>query len=133
MPTKKVIWLGLACLLLAGVASSAAEDLPKQWSVGQEGVTPKDLTVTTPPPAPAELSIQEAVATALRYNVGFRSTINSLLTSNLGWWVAKQRWDLTLFGSVERTVNDATANSAAAGAALSYAALTGADFSVTAE
>jgi outer membrane protein len=124
----------VSVLLAAGAVALQAEDLPRaEWEVGQEAASPRDLGVTVPPPAPAELTIQEAVESALRYNVGFRRTIQSLLSARSAWWVAGQRWDLELFGAVSRAGNGETAESREVGASLSYYALTGANISVTTE
>jgi len=101
--------------------------------VGQELMSPQDLAVIVPPPAPAELTIEDAVSLALRHNLGFRRTVQRLLNARSGWRVAQQRWDLELFGRIQRSGNGETVEDRQAGAALYYSAVTGADFSVTAE
>lgn len=130
--------LVLSCVMLLCVteASSASESLRPEWQVGQDQVSPSDLQVIPPPPAPSELSLEEAVRFALRQNLGFRGTLRGLLGAQSSWSVARQRWALELFGQVERTGNDGTdetVDSSLAGAAFSYSAITGADFSVVAE
>ena len=129
--------LGLALCFALIVDSSgearASEYLRPEWQVGQEQVSPEDLRVIVPPPAPDELSLRDAVLLALRQNIGFRGTLQSLLAARSNWRVARQRWALFALGGVERTGNDETVDEYQAGAALSYAATTGADFSVVAE
>ena len=135
MHRKKIIWAGLACLLLSGLAwpLPAAEDLRKEWAVGQDRISPADLAVTVPSKAPAELTIQDAAAAATRHNVGFRRTVQNLLTAQSALWTTKQRWELDLFGSIARVSDDQTKTESSLGITFSEAALTGADFSVTAE
>jgi cobalt-zinc-cadmium efflux system outer membrane protein len=126
-----VLLLGLACASAA--PSAPSEYLRAEWRVGQEQTSPWDLEVIAPPPAPAELSLEDAVALALRHNLGFRMTIQRLLSAQSTWRVAKQRWSLELFGRIERTGNGETVEERQAGLDLSYAAVTGADLSVVAE
>jgi len=111
----------------------ASEYLLPEWQVGQELMSPQDLAVIVPPPAPAELTIEDAVSLALRHNLGFRRTVQRLLNARSGWRVAQQRWDLELFGRIQRSGNGETVEDRQAGAALYYSAVTGADFSVVAE
>jgi outer membrane protein TolC len=73
------------------------------------------------------------VALALRHSPSFRRTIQSLLVANSNWRVARQLWDLSLFGSIGRSGNAETTDSRDLGLALSYLATTGAELSVTAE
>ncbi len=133
----RLVRLGLAvcfALIPAGWGDTqASEYLRPEWQVGQEQVSPEDLSVIVPPPAPDELSLQEAVLLALRQNLGFRQTLRSLLAAQSNWSIARQRWSLEAFGGIQRTGNDETVDEQQAGAAFSYAATTGADFSVVAE
>ncbi|MCJ7750685.1 MAG: hypothetical protein MUQ65_06275, partial [Armatimonadetes bacterium] len=81
---RKVVFavpLVLLCVVLLCVteASSASESLRPEWQVGQDQVSPSDLQVIVPPPAPAELPLEEAVRFALRQNLGFRGTLQGLL------------------------------------------------------
>jgi len=128
--------LVLLCVVLLCVAEASS---PQVRPVGQvppvrqDQVSPSDLQVIPPPPAPAELSLEEAVRFGLRQNLGFRRTLQGLLGAQSSWSVARQRWVLDLFGQVERTGNDERIDSSLAGAAFSYSAVTGADFSVVAE
>jgi len=125
----------LLCMVLLCVteASWASESLRPEWQVGQDQVSPSDLQVIAPTPAPPELSLEEAVRFAVRQNLGFRRTLQGLLGAQSSLSVAGQRWALDLFGRVERRGNDETIDSSLAGAAFSYSAITGADFSVVAE
>lgn len=123
-----------ACLLLAAVMPVPAADyLRPEWQVGQDQVSPDSLQVIVPPPAPAQLKLEEAIQFALRQNLGFRRTIQGLLSARSNWLVARQRWSLEVFGSIQRVSNDETTDQSQGGAAFFYAAITGADFSVTAE
>jgi outer membrane protein TolC len=122
-----------ACLAAAGVAQ-AAESLRPEWSVGQDQVSPELLKVTPPPPAPAELTVTDAVDLALRRNIGFRGTIQALLVQRSALYVALQRWDLTLNGSIDRVKSDSeTATEYSAGGSFFYTGVTGASFSVASE
>jgi outer membrane protein TolC len=96
-------------------------------------VAPGDLQVIAPAPAPAQLSLDDALQLALQQNAGFRHAVQALLGARSDWYVARQRWALEAFGQVERAGNGETESETSAGAALSYAAVTGAEFSVTAE
>ncbi len=136
MYAKKILRACLIALFLSGFAdrpAAAGDYLTSEWQVGQERVSGADLKVTPPPEAPEELSIEDAVSAASRYNADFRGTIQSLLSARSNWQTAKQRWNLTLFAGATRTRNEETTNERQAGATLSYSAVTGADFSVTAE
>ena len=127
-------WVVLFALVWGSGAALTASEYPRaEWQVGQDKVSPQDLEVTAPPPAPEELTIQEAVALALRHNLGFRRTVQRLLSAGSGWRVAQQRWDLELFGRIERSGDGETLEERQAGVGLSYYAVTGADFSVVAE
>jgi len=141
---KKVflaIPLILLCVMLLCVteASWASDAMRPEWQVGQvppvrqDQVSPSDLRVIAPPPAPAELSLEDAIRFALQQNLGFRGTLQGLLTARSSWSVARQRWALDLFGRVERRGNDETTDDSLAGAAFSYAAISGADFAVVTE
>jgi len=121
-----------SCLALACLACGA-DTLRPEWSVGQDQVSPERLVVSAPPPAPPELALPDAVAFALERNVGFRRTIQMLLTDRSALSVALQRWRLTAFGNVTRTGDGETTTDSQIGGAFSYAAITGADLSVTAE
>ena len=123
--------LGLACASVA--PSAASEYLRAEWQVGQEQISAHDLELIAPPPAPEELTLQDALALALRHNLGFRRTVQRLLSAQSTWQVAKQRWSLELFGRVERAGNGDTVEGRQAGIGLSYSAITGADFSVVTE
>ena len=125
-----LVW---ALTYASGASLAASAYLRPEWQVGQEQMSPEHLEVTAPPPAPAELAMQDAVALALRHNLSFRRTVQRLLAAQSAWRVARQRWSLELFGRVERTDNDETAEARRAGIGLSYSAATGADFSVVAE
>jgi outer membrane protein TolC len=121
-------------LLVAGVRAGRADGyLRPEWSVGQDLVSVDMLTVTPPPAAPAELSIQDAVSVALQRNIGFRRTIQDLLRARSAFYVASQRWDLEVFGSADRVSNGDSFSETRAGSSLRYGALTGAEFSVRAE
>jgi len=128
-------WIAVVGVLcgMSGLARSSDEYLPGEYAVGQGEVSSADLAVTVPPPAPESLGLRDAVSLALRHNAGFRSTIRSLLDARSAWWVARQRWDLALFGEAVRTGNGETTETSSAGADLFYSAITGADFSITAE
>jgi len=123
----------LLSLLCAGVAWPAAEYLRPEWSVGQEQVAPELLAVTPPLAAPAELTIQEAVSAALQRDVGFRGTVQALLSARSNLQVALQRWELELFGRLQRTGDDTTVKEAQAGSSFLYSATTGADLTLRAE
>ncbi len=129
----------LACVLLAVLACASAAplaasaDLRPEWQVGQDRVSPDDLEVIVPPPAPAELTIEDAVNLALRHNLGFRRSVQRLLNARSEWHIARQRWDLELFGRIQRSGNGETVEDSQAGAALYYSAVTGANLSVVAE
>jgi len=135
MKVNLAIWIAVVGILcgLPGLAASSDEYLQPEWAVGQGEVSSADLAVTVPPPAPESLGLRDAVSLALRHNAGFRSTIRGLLDARSAWWVARQRWDLALFGEVVRTGNGETTETSRAGADLFYSAVTGADFSITAE
>jgi outer membrane protein TolC len=122
---------GVACGL--GSPLTASDYLRPEWQVGQRQVSPDDLSVIVPPPAPDVLSLQDAVLLALEQNLGFRRTLQSLLAAQSNWYVARQRWSLAAFATAQRTGNGETEDDLAAGAAFSYAAATGADFSVAAD
>ncbi len=121
----------VACLRVTG--AQAAGYLQPEWSVGQDQVSPELLAVTPPPAAPAELTVEEAVATALQRNIGFRRTIQGLLANRSALSVALRRWQLELTGSVTRTSNGETTTDKQLGASLDYSAVTGAQISVSAE
>ena len=127
---RAVVWACLLALLLAG-AAARAEDLRQEWQVGQDRVAPEDLRVIPPVLAPDQLSLDDALLLALRQNAGFRRTVQGLLAARSDWYTARQRWAVEALGQVEKAGNGETDSSM--GAALSYAAITGADFSVTAE
>jgi outer membrane protein TolC len=129
------VGLGLCLALILGSPGEAraSEHLRPEWQVGQEQVSPEDLSVIVPAPAPPELSLQDAVLLALEQNLGFRRTLQGLLAAQSNWYVARQRWSLSALAAAERTGNDETVDQVTAGAAFSYAAVTGADFSVVAE
>ncbi len=130
----RVALISCFALILAGwVEGQASDYLRPEWQVGQEQVSPEDLSVIVPAPAPDVLSLQDAVLLALEQNLGFRQTLQSLLAAQSNWYVAQQRWSLAAFAGVQRTGNDETVDERHAGAAFSYAATTGADFSVVAE
>jgi outer membrane protein TolC len=139
MSSRRLHRVGMAGALLVGLACAfacpltASEYLQPEWQVGQEQVSPQDLAVIVPPAAPAELTIEDAVSLALRHNLGFRRTTQRLLNARSEWRVAQQRWDLELYGSIQRSGNGETVEDRQAGAALYYSAVTGADFSVVAE
>jgi cobalt-zinc-cadmium efflux system outer membrane protein len=101
--------------------------------VGQDEVSPRDLQVITPEPAPAELSLRDAIDLALSYDLGFRQTVRELLTARSIYYVARQRWQADAFGIVERSGNGETLDERGGGLSFTYSALTGADFSVVAE
>jgi outer membrane protein TolC len=126
-----VVAFGLACW--SATLSQASEYLRPEWDVGQREVSPRDLEVIVPPPAPAELSLRDAVDLALAYDLGFRSTARGLLTAQSAYYVARQRWGLDAFGTLQRSGNDQTVDERVGGLAFTYSALTGADFSVVAE
>ncbi len=117
---------------LAGVSARGAELAP-EWSVGQERVSPYDLQVIVPPTSPVTLSLGDAIQLALRQNAGFRQSVQALLSARSNLLAAQQRWALEAFGSVSRVSNDEQVDVTTAGATFAYAAVTGADFSVTAE
>ncbi|MBN1458463.1 MAG: TolC family protein [Armatimonadetes bacterium] len=120
--------------MLLGVGAVCASDaLLPAWEVGQERVSPADLEVIVPPPAPEELSLEDAISTALSQNLSFRRAFQNLLAARSNWYVVQQRWSLDAFALLERTESDGTVDSEQYGAAFSYAATTGADFSVVAE
>jgi outer membrane protein TolC len=97
-------------------------------------VSPEFLAVTPPPPAPAELTAQDAVSFALRRNIGFRHTVQTLLDSRSALYVALQRWNLTLSGSANRAKSDGSPETdTSLGGSFGYSGITGADFSVSAE
>jgi cobalt-zinc-cadmium efflux system outer membrane protein len=125
-------FLIIGIVLLAGPAGASEELLP-EWQVGQERVSPADLEVVVPPPAPEELSLEEAISTALSHNLSFRRAFRDLLAAGSNWYVAQQRWSLDAFGSVGRAGHGDTVDSGQYGASFSYAATTGADFSIIAE
>ncbi len=127
-----VLMAALALGALGAGALFAADAVSPEWEVGQADVSPRDLVVTAPPEAPAELTIQEAVDIALRHNVGFRRTLQRLLAARSSWLTARQLWDLEVFGSVTRTGDGEALDSREAGAALRYGATTGADLSLRA-
>jgi len=127
------IFLLAACFAALG-AAQAAENLRPEWSVGQDQVSPELLKVTPPPPAPSELIVTDAVDFALRRNIGFRGTIQNLLVQRSALYVALQRWNLTLNGSVDRAKSDSgTATEYSAGGSFFYTGVTGASFSVSSE
>ncbi len=129
-----VALISFIALILAGcVEVQASGYLRPEWQVGQERVSPEDLSVIVPPPAPDVLSLEDAVLLALEQNLGFRQTLQSLLAVQSNWHVAQQRWSLEAFAGVQRTGNDEMVDELQGGAAFSYAATTGADFSVVAE
>ncbi len=123
----------LALMLALTGEAPASEYLRPEWQVGQDQVSPEDLSVIVPGPVPDALSLRDAVLLALEQNLGFRQTLRSLLAGRSNWYVARQRWSLAAVATAERTGNDETVDQVAAGAAFSYAAVTGADFSVVAE
>jgi len=120
-------------MLFAANPLCASEALLPEWEVGQDRVSPADLEVIVPPPAPEGLSLEDAIATALSQNLNFRRAFQNLLAARSNWYVAQQRWSLDAFGRLERTGNDETTDDSQYGASFSYAATTGADFSITAE
>ncbi len=129
-------WLvgAVAVTLLSAAGAWAAPamgELRPEWSVGQELASPDSLAVTPPIPAPASLTLQEAVDTALNRNTGFRQTVSGLLSARDGLEVARKRWDLNLTGASTRDQDAGL--STTAGAALSYALFSGANFSVSSE
>jgi outer membrane protein TolC len=127
---------GLGVIAMCAPARSASSEgesyLLPEWRVGQDQTSASDLEVTPVPEVPAELTIQDAVAIALRNNVGFRSSIQQLLSARSAYWVARQQWNLELFADARRAGDGETTDSRDAGANFSYAALTGANFSVSA-
>jgi cobalt-zinc-cadmium efflux system outer membrane protein len=134
-----VVAVVLFALLAAGCLEAAAYLRP-EWEVGQSQVSAQDLQVIVPPTSPEKLSLDESIQLALRQNLGFRRTVQTLLAARSNWYVVQQRWSLEAFGSVQRThatggsAGDGTStNDSTAGAAFAYSAVTGADFSVTAE
>lgn len=135
MKVNLVTWIAVVGILcaLSGPAARGDEYLPAEYAVGQGELSSADLAVTVPPPAPESLGLRDAVSLSFRHNAGFRSTIRSLLGARSAWWVARQRWDLALFGEVVRTGNGETTETSSAGANLFYSAITGADFSIAAE
>ncbi len=138
MTARLVLFVGAlvtSSWLLLAVATPlpAADYLRTEWQVGQDQISSEDLQVIVPPPAPTQLTLEEAVQFAFRQNLGFRGTIQGLLSAHSNWLVARQRWSLEAFGSFQRVSNDTTTDESQAGAAFTYAAITGADFSVTTE
>jgi outer membrane protein TolC len=139
MSSRRLHRVGMAGALLVGLACAfagplaASEYLQPEWQVGQDRMSAEDLEVIVPPPAPAELTIEDAVSLALRHNLGFRGTVQRLLNARSEWHIAQQRWDLELFGRIQRSGNGETVEDRQAGAALYYSAVTGANFSVVAE
>ena len=122
-----------ACFGVLG-AAQAAENLRPEWSAGQDRVSPELLKVTPPAPAPAELTVTDAVDFALQRNIGFRGTIQSLLVQRSALYVALRRWNLTLNGSVDRAKSDSnTATEYSAGGSFFYTGVTGANLSVSSE
>ena len=130
---RRVVISACTVVLLVGAAIALAGDLRPEWQVGQDQIAPQDLQVVSPPPAPEKVSLDEAIQTALRQNAGFRRTVQALLSARSEWYVVRQRWALEAFGRVESAGNGETSTDSSGGAALSYAAVTGADFSVTGE
>jgi outer membrane protein TolC len=132
---KKTLWVFALLFLFMGrpAYSRATGLIEEHLSVGQEKVSTRDLAVISPSKAPAELTVQEAVTLALRDNVGFRSAVQNLLSARSFWYETKQRWELEIFGFVQRTGDGDTTNEKAAGAALSFDTVFGANFSVEAE
>jgi len=135
MLRKIALWaVALFFLLMARPTDSRATELIKEHlSVGQETVSSQDLAVIYPPKAPAELAVQEAVALALHNNVGFRSTVQDLLSARSSWYETRQRWELELSGFIQRTGDGDTSNEKSAGATLFFDTVSGANFSVAAE
>ena len=133
-PITFFVLLG-ACgaLFSAAVRPAVCGDLRPEWNVGQKAVSSEDLKVAPPPAAPDELSLSRAVGLALQQNLGFRATLQGLLSARSDWYVASQRWSLEAYGQVQRVSNDDTLTSSRAGAAFSYSAVTGADIAVVAE
>jgi len=120
-------------MLGAAVGPGVCEEVRPEWNVGQSAVSGKDLEVTPPPEAPAELSLSRAVEISLERNLSFRATLQGLLSARSNWYVATQRWSLEAYGQVQRVSNDETLTTSQAGAAFSYSAVTGAEISVIAE
>ncbi len=137
MSAKRVFYLTVLMVTFCWMSSAsplpAADFLRPEWQVGQDQITSENLQVIPPPPAPAQLTLEEAIQFALKQNLGFRGTIQGLLGAHSNWLVARQRWSLEAFGSFQRVSNDETVDESQTGAAFTYAAITGADFSVTAE
>lgn len=128
-----LLWVGMAAL---GAWGQSPADLPGTWAVGQGEVTADLLQVTPPAPAPAELSLQDAVKLGLARNIGFRATIQNLLDARSRYYVARQRWDLTLTGNAQHASTrdqgvTTTVDTSDLGGQFDYAALTGGTFSVT--
>ncbi len=124
----------LAAVLLGTAVGGWASDnlgLRPEWSVGQEQVSPSWLTVTPPAPAPATLTLPQAVDLALARNTGFRWTISNLLAARGALWVARQRWGFTLTGSGLQNQDSQVATDF--GSNLTYSAFSGATFSVQTE
>ncbi len=124
----------LVAALLGTAAGAWATDnvgLRPEWSVGQELLTPARLGVTPPAPAPASLTLQQAVDLALARNTGFRWTISNLLSARGALWVARQQWAFTLTGSGTQNQDSQVATDF--GSNLTYSAFSGATFSVQTE
>lgn len=110
----------MTCFVLGGIASAA--DVQKGVTA-KANASPALLAVTPPPPAPAELPLQDAVGLALAHNQSFRLAVLSLLDARSNLTVAQQRWGLSLFGAAQH--GDAP-DTGQAGANFTYDALTGA-------
>ena len=132
---RAVVVAATLCVMLSIAAGClhAADYLRPEWQVGQERIAPQDLQVIVPPVAPEKLSLEEAVQLALKQNAGFRRSIEGLLAARSNWYVVRQRWALEAFGQVARVGDGETVEESTAGGTFSYSAVTGADFSVTAE
>jgi cobalt-zinc-cadmium efflux system outer membrane protein len=132
--SRLVVAAVVACsIMVAAQPAFASEAIRPEWEVGQERVSPSDLEVIVPPPAPEELALKEAISTALSQSLGFRRTFQDLLAARSNWYVAQQRWSLNASAQFERVGNDDTIDNEQYGASFSYAATTGADFSIIAE
>lgn len=125
----------LLMLLVSGLTPGVlrAQELRPAWEVGQRQVSPADLAVIVPQPAPQTLALDDALQLALRQNGSFRRSVQSLLAARSDYAVARQRWDLEAFGQIEKTGNGEATTTTRFGGTLSYAAVTGADFSITTE
>jgi len=131
---RVTLWAAAAAAVLVVAAPGRCESfaLRPEWQVGQGEVRTADLTPTTPLPAPERLALREAIETAFKYNLSFRTTIEILLDGQSELRVSEQRWALTVGADIESVRNGVDTTGAVATAGFTWSALTGSEFSVAA-